>query len=99
MPANTTQFQEPQAPVPLSTFAAMLRPQLTSSRSVQSRQPGARPSVINTYAQGHPDEIWLKLLEIRHKIERHTVDEWHALIARYKAEPAHPADPNYGAGA
>lgn len=89
---------EPQAPLPLAAFGATLRPQLAATRTVQSRQPGAPPGVINTYTQGHPDEIWLKMLAIKHGIERHTADEWHALIARYKAEPAHPSDPNYGVG-
>lgn len=87
---------ESQAPITLTAFGATLRPQLISTRPVQSRQPGAKPTPINTYSPGHPDEIWLKLLTINHGIERHSVQEWHALIAKYRDEPAHPADPNYG---
>jgi len=62
---------------------------------VRSRQPGSPSTTIPTYSPGHSDEIWLKLLEVRHGIERHTPDEWHALIDRYRDEPAHPADINY----
>jgi hypothetical protein len=98
MPEDSTPSPS-QAPIPLAAFATTLRPRLTASRTVQSRQPGARPSVINTYSPGDPDEIWLKLLEVNHRIERHTSAEWRALIAKYKDEPAHPADPNYGVGA
>lgn len=100
MPINDLQPPpELQVPVPLATLAATLRPQLTSTRSVQPRRAGAAPGVINTYTQGHPDEIWLKLLAMKHGIERHTLDDWHALIAKYKGQPAHPADPKYGVGA
>lgn len=86
---------ETQALMPLSAFAALLRPQLTRTQTVQSRQPGSKPSTINTYAQGHPDQMWLKLLEVKHRVERHTAEEWRTLIAKYKAQPAHPADPAY----
>jgi hypothetical protein len=90
---------EAQAPMPLAAFGALLRPQLTRTQTVQSRQPGSKPGIINTYTQGHPDEIYLKLLQVKHGIERHTADGWHKLIAKYKETPAHPSDPNYGTGA
>lgn len=96
MPDDTKPPQPPQAPIPLAAFGATLRPQLTSTVSVRSNRPGDAPRSINTYTQGHPDEIWLKLLEVKHGIERHTADGWHALIAKYKSQPAHPSDPNYG---
>ncbi len=96
MPTEDTQpLPETQTPMPLAAFAATLRPQLTRTQIVQARQPGAKPSTISTYTQGHPDEIWLKLLQVKHGIERHTADDWHKLIAHYKKQPAHPADPNY----
>ena len=81
--------------MPLQAFGATLRPQLTATRIVRSQRPGEPSRTINVYGAGHPDEIWLKLLEIRHGIERHTAADWHKLIAKYKQEPAHPADPNY----
>ena len=64
---DTSQSQESQAPIPLATFATMLRPQLVASSPARSRT-GGQTSVIRTYTQGHPDEIWLKLLEVNHGI-------------------------------
>lgn len=90
---------QPQTPMPLAAFAATLRPQLVSTSTVRAHRPGAQPTVIRTYSQGHSDEIWIKLLEMRHGIERHTADGWMALIDKYRDEPAHPADPRYGVGA
>jgi hypothetical protein len=43
-----------------------------------------------TVTPGHPDEIWLKLLRIRHGAERHTHAEWASLIDAAREEPAHP---------
>lgn len=83
------------APIPLAAFGALLRPQLTATQVVQNRRPGSPPHTIRVYSAGHPDEIWLKLLEVRHNNERHTEQEWRALIDKYRDEPAHPADPNY----
>lgn len=85
-------------PIPLAVFGAMLKPQLTGTSTMPVRKPGDTPHVIKIYSQGHADEIWLKMLQIKHGIERHTVEGWHALIAHYKTIPAHPADPNYVPG-
>lgn len=85
-----------QIPVPLASFAATLRPRQVDSRTVRSRRAGDPPQTIGVFVQGHEDEIWLKLLEVKHGIERHTAAEWHKLIDRYRDEPAHPADPRYG---
>jgi hypothetical protein len=43
-----------------------------------------------TVAPGHPDEIWLRLLKVRHGTERHAVAAWSALIDEMRDEPAHP---------
>ena len=50
---------------------------------------------IVTYAglvkeiKGSSDEIWLKFLQMQHGAERHTVDEWKALIKHYGDQPGH----------
>ena len=84
--------------MPLAAFGATLRPQLTATKTVRPLAPGAQPGVIHTYSTGHPDEIWLKLLEVKHGIERHTAEQWHGLIEYYRKQPAHAADPNFEAG-
>lgn len=40
--------------------------------------------------KGTPDEIWSRLLKIRHGSEKHTPVEWQRLIERARNEPAHP---------
>ena len=79
-------------PVPLQVYAASLRPQ---------RVPflrGGRPVIVRgrqvmTMSQGHPNEVWLRLLRIQHGRERHTPTEWAALIDQYREQPAHASDP------
>lgn len=73
-------------PVPLEHFAATLRP-----RTDPATRPGQRARLL----PGEPDEVWLRLLSIRHRSERHTHAEWRSLIDRYRREPAHPSDPRY----
>ena len=36
------------------------------------------------------DEVWTHLLRTRHGRENRTVEEWFALIEKYRHEPAHP---------
>ncbi len=72
--------------IPLRAFAETLRP-----RAAQ-RYPNGR---VAKFDPGHPDEIWLKLLSIRHGAERHTRAEWFAIIDGHRNQPAHPADPRY----
>lgn len=89
-----------EAPVPLAVFAATLRPQQTGTRSVQARAVvGGRRTAAQTpvYAPGHPDQIWLKLLQIKHGLERRTRADWQALIDKYGQTPAHTADARYAA--
>ncbi len=84
-------------PIPLATFAATLRPRLVETRPVRIR--GVAAGTIPIHTPGHADEIWLKLLQMNHKIERHTEAGWHKLIEKYRHMPAHPSDPNYVPGA
>jgi len=84
-----------ELPITLAAFGATLRPQIASTATVRSSRPGTAPQTLTTYTPGHPDEIWLKLLAMRHGGERHTAADWQALIEQYRDEPAHPADPNY----
>ena len=77
-------------PIALATFATALRP-----RRVPLVRNG-RPVVVNgaqvmTVTEGHPDEVWLKLLKIRHGSERHTEAEWRAMVDGMRDEPAHPS--------
>lgn len=88
--APTESFAGP--PMPYSAFAATLKP-----RRVPLVRAG-RPVVQNgrtlmTATAGQPDEVWLKLLKIRHGGEKHTVQGWNALINAMRDEPAHPSDP------
>lgn len=38
---------------------------------------------------GTADEIWTRLLKMLHGLERHTEEEWRAIIAHYGKQPAH----------
>lgn len=72
-----------ELPVPLEQFAAALRP---------------RPGVVNgrpALLPGEPDEVFLKLMRIRFRGERHTPTEWQALLDSLRHEPAHPLHPRY----
>ena len=78
-----------EPPVPLAMFAATLRPRRVAL--VKGGRPVIRGgAVVMTVTPGHPDEVWLKLLKIRHGAERHTHAEWAALIDAAREEPAHP---------
>jgi hypothetical protein len=80
------------SPVPLRTFAESLGVRYAS---VQARTTRGHRQIAQALSSGHPDEVWLKLLAIRHPNGRHSVEDWAKLIERYKQEPAHPSDPNY----
>lgn len=79
-------------PVPFAVYAAALRPQrVPLLRS--GRQVIFKGRVVMTVTPGHVDEVWLKMLKIRHGSERHTPAEWAGLIDKYREDPAHPTDP------
>jgi len=79
-------------PVPLTVYAAALRPRRVPLLR-NGQQVAFKGRVVMTATPGHPDEIWLKLLKIRHGRERHTPAEWAKLIDKYREDPAHPTDP------
>ncbi len=79
---------EPQ--VAFAAFAQTLRPRritVPPARGATGR--AAVPQV--RIEPGHPDEIWLKLLGMRHGREKHTPAGWRALIDGYRGQPAHPS--------
>lgn len=89
-PQAAEQSDVERAPVlPLARFAQLLRPQVIEN------YPNGRPK---RFSIGHADEIWLKVLEVSNKGERHTQEEWLAIIEDHKQQPAHPADPNFVRG-
>jgi hypothetical protein len=69
--------------VPLSAFAKTLRPRVVKVPS--TAVPGATRDAL---MPGSPDEIWLKWLLRVHGREKHTPDEWQALIDKYRDMPA-----------
>ena len=78
-----------EPPVAFDAFAATLRPRRVPL--TRNGRPVVRQGVaVMTVAAGHPDEIWLRLLRIRHGAERHAPAEWSALIDGMRDEPAHP---------
>jgi hypothetical protein len=74
-------------PVPLAVFAREVGPSV-SYRQVRVR---GRTAMLPVVVPGTPDEIWLKMLAVRHPNERHTLAGWRALIEKYRDEPAHPS--------
>lgn len=88
--APTESFAGP--PVPYANFAATLKPRrVPLVRGGKAVVQNGR--TLMTAVAGHPDEVWLKLLKIRHGGEKHTVQGWNALINAMRDEPAHPSDP------
>ena len=79
-----------ERPTALAEFAASLRPRVAERHT--SGPMAGRPK---KYEMGHPDEIWLKVLQVNHSGERHTSAEWFAIIDEYRGQPAHPADPKF----
>ena len=82
-------------PIAFAAFANTLRPrQVPLVRNGVPVMRRGRPGM--TFMPGHPDQIWLRLVRIRHGGERHTETEWMALIDAMRDEPAHPSHPRYG---
>ena len=79
--------------VAFPAFAATLRPRVVQERAVR----GLATVLVNRTEPGAPDEVWLKLLKIKHGTERHTLAGWQALIDHYRTQPAHPTDLRTGA--
>lgn len=80
------------APVAFSVFAATLRPRIMPLvRNGRTVVRNGRP--VQTVRAGHPDEVWLRLLRIRHGAEKHAPAGWQKLIDAMRAEPVHAADP------
>ena len=69
-----------ELPVSFQAFAVSLRPQ-------PRRDASGRPVAFET--PGHPDEIWLKFIGIKHGIEKHSITGWMGLIDHYRNLPAH----------
>jgi hypothetical protein len=75
-------------PVPLSAFAATLRPRrVPLTRNGKTVVFKGRP--VMTATAGHPDEIWLKLLKLRHGTEKRTHAQWRAAIDALRNQPAY----------
>jgi hypothetical protein len=78
-------------PIPFVAFAKGLGPSVAVV--APATRPGQAPRIVVT--PGHADEVYLKLLKMRHGRENRTEAEWRKLIDGYRHAPAHPADPNY----
>ena len=51
------------------------------------------PVPFRTFAKtlkGTSDEIWTKLLQVRHVREKHTPTAWRELLESHRHEPAYP---------
>ncbi len=79
--------------VPLSEFARQVGPHLETTQVARNGRVVPQTRVIRP---GTDEEVWLRLLRIRHPNERHSIAGWRALIAKYATEPAHPAHPRFG---
>lgn len=86
----------PEQVMPFAAFAATLRPQVASVRTIAPRN--GPPRAVNVMSKGSPDEIWLCWLRIKHGAEKHTKTAWQKLIKDYAKQPAHPADANFKPG-
>ena len=78
--------------VAFATFAASMQP-----RRVPFTRNGApvvhRGRTLMTMIPGHPDEVFLRLVRIRHGGEKHDMAGWRTLIDAMRVEPVHPSDP------
>lgn len=93
-PAPAAPVAGPQTDtVPLAAFARAIGPHLETTMVSRGGRTVPQTRVIRP---GSDDEIWLKLLRMRHPNERHSIAGWHKLIDRYRNEPAHPHDPRFG---
>lgn len=82
-----------EVPVPLAAFARIVGPHVEPLRLIRQ---GGRLVAMQQATPGTDEEVWLKLLAIRHPNERHTPAGWRALIAKYGTEQAHPTHPDFG---
>lgn len=78
--------------MPLREFARLIGPR-TESRSIPG--PGGRMMMSARTLPGTEEEVWLKLLAIRHPNERHSAEQWRKFIEQYGKEQAHPTHPEY----
>ena len=80
--SETVEFAPAPAEVPmtLDQFARTLRPR----RTVDPRTQQVR------VLPGEPDEVWLKLLRMKHGRDKRTLAQWKAAIDQYRDLPAHP---------
>jgi hypothetical protein len=81
-----------ERPVPLSEFARIVGPRTETTQVLRNGQMVPQTRLVQP---GSEDEVWLRLLRMRHPNERHTMTQWRALITRYKDEPAHPSHPKW----
>ena len=81
-----------ELPIPLAAFAATLRPRPTPVlRDGKPVRLNGKPVV--KFAPAHADEIWLKLLKIRHGTRRLTPTQWRDAIDAIRDEAVHSSDP------
>lgn len=77
--SGSTGTGQPEPLVALDEFARVLSPKMIGGEM----QPG------------EPDEVWIKLMRIKHRMERHSITDWRKMLDRYRDEPAHPTHPDY----
>jgi len=95
---ESADYNAVELPVPYAVFAATLRPKyepIVHRGTVLMRR--GRP-VMHATGPGHQDEVWLKLLKIRHGQERLPPTEWRKRIESFRGEPAYPAQPDIRRG-
>ena len=86
-PAPTRATAAPTSvPVTFSTFASTLRPQAMTVPNLA--RPGTTRQEI---VPGSADEVYLRLVRIRHGSEKHPLEDWQSLIDAMRGEPAHPS--------
>ena len=81
-------------PVPLVKPTAATKSDFNIPSKVVAAQvaPSSFPVPVSDFAltiKGTAGEVYTTLLRINHKRERHTLDEWHEIIASYADQPAH----------
>ena len=74
------------APITFEMFARTLRPQSVTVPNL-SRPGASRQEIV----PGAPDEVYLRLVRIRHGFEKRSPESWQSLIDDMRGEPAHPS--------
>lgn len=92
VPMGATAGRQVELQVPFSVFAATLRPRHVPLVK-NGQQVAFKGRVVMTVTAGHEDEVWLKLLKIRHGNARLTHEGWRAAIDAMRNEPAYPGQP------